>query len=188
MRNFAFLFLALFSLGWPFMAHAQNQTAHSFSFPAIDGGDINLADFAGKTVLIVNTASACGFTGQYDGLQSLWETYRDKGLVVLAVPSNDFGAQETGTNDQIKSFCEVNFNIDFPITEKQTVKGDEAHPFFTWVVSELGKASRPRWNFYKYLIGPDGRAIEWYSSMTSPESRKLIRTIETALQQNQAAS
>ena len=178
----------LLCLGWTHMTHATSQNAHDFSFPAIDGGQINLSDFAGKTVLIVNTASECGFTGQYDGLQSLWETYRDKGLVVIVVPSNDFGAQETGTNADIKSFCEVNFSVDFPMAEKQIVKGDNAHPFFNWIISELGSASRPRWNFYKYLIGPDGNAIQWFSSMTGPESRKLIRTLEANLTQAQAAS
>ena len=165
----------------------KTQTAHDFSFPSIDGGTIALSAFAGKTVLIVNTASACGFTGQYEGLQKLWETYQEKGLVILAIPSNDFGAQDPGTNAEIAEFCSANFKTTFPIAAKQNVKGPDAHPFFTWVSSELGAASRPRWNFYKYLIAPDGQAVSWFSSMTRPDARKLIKAIDDTLLQQQAA-
>ncbi len=156
-------------------------TAHDFSFVSIDGRPMPLDAYAGKTVLVVNTASRCGFTSQYDGLQTLWETYRDRGLVVIGVPSNDFGNQEPGTEQQIKEFCEVNFSIDFPMTEKTKVSGGDAHPFYRWLVDRFGVVAAPRWNFYKYLIGPDGRAVTWYSAATGPGAASLRRAIEAAL-------
>jgi glutathione peroxidase len=161
---------------------AQNsKTAYDFTLPALDGGALALADYAGQPILLVNTASQCGFTGQYEGLQALWSHYRDKGLVVLGVPSNDFGGQEPGKADDIKAFCEVNFNIDFPMSDKLVVRGDQAHPLYQWLRAELGDKARPKWNFYKYLIDADGRAVSYYSSMTKPDSRKLRRAIEDVL-------
>lgn len=169
--------------------HAETKSAFDFSFTAIDGSPMPLSQFEGQLVLVVNTASRCGFTGQYEGLQALWSDYKDRGLVVLGVPSNDFGEQETGSNAQIASFCEVNFNIDFPMTEKQQVKGRDAHPFYQWVSSEAGMMGKPKWNFHKYLIGPDGQLISWFSSLTKPQSTKLIKTIEAHLpHQQQKAS
>ncbi|UUX52273.1 glutathione peroxidase [Nisaea acidiphila] len=155
--------------------------AHEFDFVSIEGDPLPMKGFAGKAVLVVNTASFCGFTKQYDGLQTLWETYRDRGLVVLGVPSNDFGAQEPGTEAEIKEFCEVSFAIDFPMTEKQEVSGDNAHPFYRWAGDELGPLSKPRWNFYKILIGPDGKAVDWFASTTSPSSAKMTKAIEAVL-------
>ena len=131
----------------------------------------------------MNTASHCGFTPQYEGLQTLWETYRDRGLVVLGVPSNDFGGQEPGSEAEIKAFCEVNFSVDFPMTEKQVVKGEGAHPFYKWTAEELGFMSRPRWNFYKILVDPEGNAVAWFSSMTKPTSSKVSTAIEAVLPQ-----
>jgi glutathione peroxidase len=124
-------------------------SAHTFTFKSINREDIiNLSDFSGRAVLVVNTASRCGFTSQYNGLQSLWTKYKDRGLVVLGVPSNDFGGQEPGTEKEIQSFCTVNFDIDFPMTEKQVVSGKSAHPFYIWAAQELGTLSKPRWNFF----------------------------------------
>lgn len=163
------------------IANEAQQTAFDFSFPAIDGATIDLADYQGRILLIVNTASQCGFTPQYDGLQALHEAYGDKGLVVIGVPSNDFGKQETGAAEQIAEFCEVNFGISFAMTDKVKVKGDEAHPFYQWAKSQSGFAGRPRWNFHKYLIGADGSVLDWFSSMTAPESDKLKQAIERAL-------
>ena len=140
-----------------------------------------MKSFNGKTVLIVNTASRCGFTRQYDDLQALWERYRDLGLVVLGVPSNDFGNQEPGTASQIKSFCEVNFNVDFPMTSKVAVKGKDAHPFYRWAAQQLGSSAKPRWNFHKYLISPDGQLVDWFSTPTSPTSKRVLRAIEAQL-------
>ena len=130
---------------------------------------------------MVNTASFCGFTRQYAGLQTLWERYRDQGVVVLGVPSNDFGAQEPGTEAEIKEFCEVNFNVDFPLTQKERVKGDRAHPFYRWAAETLGPSAAPRWNFHKYLVGPDGRLVGWFGTSTSPTAPQVVRAIEASL-------
>ena len=154
-------------------------SAHQFSLPSIDGGELNLADFRGKSILLVNTASYCGFTKQYDGLQALWDAKRDDGLVVLGVPSNDFGQQEPGAETEIKEFCEVNFAINFPMSEKLVVKGAAAHPLYKWLKQETGAS--PRWNFYKFLIDGDGQAVTYFSSMTKPQSKKLIRAIDATL-------
>ena len=162
-------------------ASSEAVTAYDFTFPAIDGTQMALDAFKGRPLLIVNTASACGFTPQYDGLQALHEAYAEKGLVVIGVPSNDFGKQETGTSAEIATFCEVNFNIRFPLADKIKVKGDDAHPFYQWAKSQVGFASRPRWNFHKYLIGRDGQIVDWFSSMTSPDSDKMIKAIESVL-------
>ena len=163
-------------------AHAQDPTnAFAFSFPAIDGSTLDLSDYNGKALLVVNTASACGFTPQYDGLQALYERFVDQGLVVIGVPSNDFGRQETGTAEEIKTFCEVNFNITFPMADKVKVKGDDAHEFYQWAKSQTGFAGRPRWNFHKYLIDKEGQIADWFASTTAPESAKLITAIRSVL-------
>jgi glutathione peroxidase len=159
----------------------SKQTAYSFEFTSIEGQPLPMKSFNGKTVLIVNTASRCGFTRQYDDLQALWERYRDLGLVVVGVPSNDFGNQEPGTASQIKSFCEVNFDVDFPMTSKVAVKGEDAHPFYRWAAQQLGSSAKPRWNFHKYLISPDGRLVDWFSTPTSPTSKRVLRAIEAQL-------
>lgn len=161
--------------------HASNKTAYDFAFMSIDGGPLPMAKFKGKVVLLVNTASFCGFTHQYADLQTVWKQYRDRGLIVLGVPSNDFGGQEPGTKKQIKEFCEVNFNIDFPLTDKVTVKGSSAHPFYKWAAAELGPRTVPRWNFHKYLIGRDGRLIAWFPSRVKPTSKKVVDAIGKAL-------
>ncbi len=161
-------------------AHAEGS-AHQFSFASIEGGTLPLADYAGKAVLVVNTASQCGFTGQYEGLQALWERYRDRGLVVLGVPSNDFGGQEPGSETDIKQFCETTFSVDFPLTAKQTVSGDGAHPFYAWARAELGTMAAPKWNFHKYLIAPDGRLVDWFSTVTAPDAGRLTSAVEKHL-------
>jgi glutathione peroxidase len=163
------------------MGHAM--TAWDFRFDSIDGKPLPLADFKGKAVLVVNTASQCGFTPQYKGLQALWSRYRDKGLVVLGVPSNDFGGQEPGSAKEIKEFCEVNFDVDFPLTAKQKVIGGEAHPFYRWISTELGEGAAPRWNFHKYLIDGSGQVVGAYPSRVAPESEELRKAIEAALPQ-----
>lgn len=156
------------------------STAHDFVFENLEGGDLRLADYAGKAVLVVNTASLCGFTPQYEGLQSLWETYRDRGLVVIGVPSADFGRQEYDSSGEIKQFCEINYGIDFPMTEKVRIKGADAHPFYLWIADQ-GRMKLPRWNFYKHLIDADGELVDWFASTTSPNSRKVIDAIEAHL-------
>lgn len=159
----------------------SGSSAHEFEFTSIDGTPLPLSNYRGKIVLVVNTASRCGFTSQYAGLQNLWERYRNRGLVVLGVPSNDFGNQEPGSEAEIKRFCKENFGVDFPMTSKVSVRGGAVHPFYAWVAGLLGSSGMPRWNFQKYLIGPDGRLLSWYPPMTSPKSIALKRAIERQL-------
>jgi glutathione peroxidase len=162
---------------------SETASAWDFSFVGIDGEALKLSEFEGKAVLVVNTASQCGFTPQYKGLEALFQKYRDRGLVVLGVPSNDFGGQEPGSSSEILEFCETNFAVDFPLTEKVKVTGDDAHPFFRWAAKEMGPLAKPRWNFHKYLIAPDGRLVDWFSTVTSPDSASVSRAIEANLPQ-----
>lgn len=153
------------------------QLAKDFSFKSVDGNDINLADFNKKVIVIVNVASRCGFTNQYEGLQTIWTEYKDKDLVIIGVPSNNF-RQEPGTNKEIKDFCETTFGIDFPITEKINVIGKDAHPFFKWAKKNYGSGAVPKWNFHKIIIGKNGKVVETFASITKPSSKKFISTIE----------
>ena len=157
------------------------MSAHEYSFTKIGGGALPLKDYRGKAVLVVNTASECGFTPQYKGLEALWRRYGSKGLVVLGVPSNDFGAQEPGTEAQIQNFCERNYQVTFPMTAKVKTIGAGAHPFYKWVVAELGEDAAPRWNFHKYLVAPDGSLAGLWSSAVDPLDRKITSAIEAAL-------
>jgi glutathione peroxidase len=156
-------------------------TAHDFTLPSIGGGEIRLKDFAGEAVLLVNTASECGFTPQYRGLEELWLERKDKGLVVLGVPSNDFGAQEPGTEAEIMQFCTRNFAVTFPMTAKQKVIGGDAHPLYRWIAGALGEGAAPKWNFHKYLIGPDGGLAGAWPSKVAPTSPEIARAIDAAL-------
>jgi glutathione peroxidase len=156
----------------------SDDSAYAFSFKSLEGKPLPLSQYAGKPMVIVNTASKCGFTPQYKGLEALWQAKRDHGLVVLGVPSNDFGGQEPGTHSEIQSFCELRFGVDFPLTEKVSVTGADAHPLFKWIAQKGGFLGRPHWNFYKYLIGPDGRFVDWYSSITAPGSARFTKAVE----------
>lgn len=156
---------------------ADSINAHDFTFTSIDGDSLPLSRFKGKAVLVVNTASFCGYTYQYEGLQKLWERYRESGLVVLGVPSNDFGNQEPGTDADIKAFCEVRY-IDFPLTGKVKVKGESAHPFYKWAAQSLGADAAPRWNFHKYLISAEGQLVAHFSSAERPESEAITQAVE----------
>ena len=155
--------------------------APGFVFPSIDGGEIDSRDWRGRPALVVNTASQCGFTPQYEGLEKLWQDFRERGLVVLGVPSNDFGGQEPGTEAQIKEFCEVNFAVDFPMTAKAHVRGDGAHPFYRWAAEQAGVLGVPRWNFHKYLIAADGHFVDWFATTTSPDAGRLREAVERTL-------
>lgn len=157
------------------------MNAHDFEFTSIDGSPLPLADFKGKCILIVNTASECGFTPQYSGLQTLWETYKDQGLVIVGVPSNDFGEQEPGSESDIQNFCSSKFNIDFYLTTKQKVTGDDAHPFYLAVKDEFGAAAVPKWNFHKYLIGTDGDLAELWPPKVEPLADEVKAGIEDNL-------
>lgn len=160
---------------------ATGMTAHDFELTGIDGTPMPLKQYKGKVVLLVNTASQCGFTPQYADLEKVWQQYRARGLVVIGVPSNDFGGQEPGTAAQIKEFCEVNFDIDFPLTDKQSVKGPNAHPLYRWIAAELGEDALPKWNFHKYLISADGKLIEGFATPVKPTDAKITKAIELAL-------
>ena len=142
---------------------------------------INLDQYKGKTILLVNVASKCGFTKQYTGLQELYEKYRDKNFYVIGVPSNQFGGQEPGSNAEIKNFCETNFNITFPLTDKVDVKGDNAHEIYKWAKKNYGNSAVPKWNFHKILINKDGKIHETFGSFTDPLSKKIITIIENIL-------
>ena len=159
----------------------MSENAYNYSFKNINEEDtINLSDYKGKTLVVVNTASLCGFTYQYDGLQKLYDDYKDQGLVVLGVPSNDFN-QEFAKDSDVKEFCEIRYGVNFPLTKIMNVRGDSAHPLYKWISENVSMIGTPRWNFHKYLIGKDGNIINWFSSMTSPTSEGLLNQIETAL-------
>jgi glutathione peroxidase len=155
--------------------------AHAFSFPGLTGGAIDLKAFAGQPVLVVNTASACGFTPQYADLKALHDKFAARGLVVLAVPSNDFGAQEPGDARQIGEFCTTRYQVAFPIAAKQRVLGPQAHPFYRWIAETLGEGAVPRWNFHKFLVGPDGALVDGWPSAVNPQDSKIVSAIEPHL-------
>ena len=156
-------------------------SAHDFTLPGIGGGEIRLKDFAGEAVLLVNTASECGFTPQYRDLEELWRERKGKRLVVLGVPSNDFGAQEPGTDAEVRAFCGKNYGVSFPLAGKQKVTGAGAHPLYRWIASELAEGAAPRWNFHKYLIGPDGELAGAWPSKVAPKSPEIAKAIDAAL-------
>ena len=162
-------------------SHAEYEKIfYDFKINSVTGDQIDLKDFKGKPVLIVNTASYCGFTKQYNDMQELWDKYRDKGLIVLGIPSNSFN-QEKNNNSAVKEFCEVNFNINFPLTEITDVKGDNAHEIYKWAKENYGKSAVPKWNFYKILINKEGKIEDTYASLTSPTSKKITKKIENLL-------
>ena len=148
---------------------------------SISGEELNLSEFKGKIVLLVNVASKCGFTKQYNDLQFLYEKYKDQGLVVLGVPSNQFGGQEPGSNKEIKDFCVTNFNITFPMTHKVNVKGENAHNLYVWAKENYGSSSIPKWNFHKILINREGKVQETFNSFVEPLSKKILKEIELIL-------
>ncbi len=175
MRIVTLIFFLMFS-----QVKSSEKVFHDFSIESISGEVINLSDFKSKVVLLVNTASKCGFTPQYSGLQKIYERYKDDGLIVFGVPTNDFN-QELSNDSEVKQFCEIRFGVEFPMSSIQPIRGDNAHPIYKWIKSSVSVIGQPRWNFHKYLIGKDGKIINWFSSMTSPTSEGLIKQIETAL-------
>ena len=156
------------------------QLAHEFNFKSIDGGEINLQNYTEKVIIVVNVASRCGFTPQYEDLQNLWTNYKDKNLIVIGVPTNNF-KQEPGSNKDIKDFCETNFNISFPMTEKIDVIGNNAHPFFKWAKENHGKSAIPKWNFHKIIVGKNGKVADTFASITKPSSKRFINLIEAEI-------
>ena len=156
------------------------KSFYDFSIESITGETIKFDEYKNKVVLVVNTASYCGFTKQYDELQELWDLYKSKGLIVLGIPSNSF-KQEKSNNSDVKEFCEVNFNINFPLSTITEVKGENAHEIFKWAKANYGKSAVPKWNFYKILINKDGKIEDTFASFTKPMSKKLIKIIEKIL-------
>jgi glutathione peroxidase len=156
------------------------MTAHDFTFTSIDGPPLPMKAWAGRPVLVVNTASFCGYTPQYKTLEALWQGYKAKGFVLLGVPSNDFGQQEPGNSSEIKAFC-ATYDVSFPLSRKETVIGAEAHPFYRWVAAELGEGAAPRWNFHKYLVGSDGLLAGAWPSPVEPTDKAITSAIDAAL-------
>ncbi len=159
----------------------DSKTLFDFKINMIDGNEISLSKFKGKSLLLVNVASYCGFTKQYDDLQKLYEIYKDKDFVVLGIPSNQFGGQEPKAENEIKDFCETNFNITFPMTSKYDVKGNNAHPIYLWAKNSYGNSTIPKWNFHKILINKKGLIEDTFASFTSPMSKKITKKLEEIL-------
>ena len=158
------------------------QTAYDFSFNGLDGKpEIDLSNYKNNIILVVNTASKCGFTGQYEGLETLHRTYADQGLVIIGVPSRDFASQEFAEACDVDAFTKNKYDITFLLADITHVKGDDAHPFYQWAKSEAGFMGGPKWNFHKYLIGKDGNLIDSFGSRVKPESKKLVTAIESQL-------
>jgi len=157
------------------------MSIHDIDIKTLNGDPSTLADYKGKAVLVVNVASQCGLTPQYSGLEALWKAKRDKGLVVLGVPANNFGSQEPGTEGEIKTFCETKFGIDFPMTAKEDVIGAGAHPMYKWLAGELGEDAAPKWNFHKYLINKDGSIAGVFGPRTTPDDAAMNAEIDKAL-------
>ena len=161
-------------------ADSYTLNAYDFSFKDIDGNDLKFKDYKGKVLLVVNVASKCGFTGQYEGLQSVWDKYKDKDFVLIGIPSNDF-YQEYKDEKDVKNFCELTFGVNFPMTSITAVSGSDAHPFYKWAKVTYGNKTIPKWNFHKLLINKEGKIVETYSSTTKPTSEKVITKIENLL-------
>jgi len=184
--------MAIFSIGGIAMASESNNpeketaqpTFYGFAVETIDGVSTNLVPYRGQVVLVVNVASRCGFTKQYAGLQKLYESYRERGLVILGFPCNDFMGQEPGTNEEIREFCSVNFGVTFPLFAKIHVKGDKKHPLFAWLTDgqrHSGLGGEVSWNFNKFLVGRDGRLLAHFGSRTAPDDPALVKAVEHAL-------
>jgi glutathione peroxidase len=183
----AFLAAALVAIAEPSCsrtARAQSavsrMTAYAFSFPALAGGDIRLAEFSGRPLLVVNTASLCGYTPQYAGLQDLWKRYNERGLVIVGVPSNDFGGQEPGGVGEITQTAEHEYGVSFPMAAKVDVRGANPHPFYRWAAAER-PLDTPRWNFHKYLIGRDGRIAAVFATNVEPMDARVVNAVAKEL-------
>ena len=167
-----------------FLNNASSNNAKLFydlKIKSITENELNITEMRGKTILLVNVASKCGFTKQYEDLQKLYDNFKDKGLIVIGIPSNQFGGQEPGSESEIKNFCETNFNITFPMTSKYDVKGDNAHPIYLWAKETYGKSTVPKWNFHKILINKEGNVEDTFVSFTNPLSKKIINKLKQIL-------
>ena len=179
-RRHAFGLLADFAASPVLAQGVSRMTAYAFTFTGLNGGDIKLSDFAGKPILVVNTASLCGYTPQYAGLQELWKRFHDRGLMILGVPSNDFGGQEPGGEAEITHTAHGGYGVAFPLAAKAVVRGSGQHPFYKWAAAEK-PLELPRWNFHKYLIGRDGHVVGSFPAQIAPDDPKLIAAIDREL-------
>jgi glutathione peroxidase len=177
----AVLFAVLGASVAPSAADSAKDLAYDYRFEAIEGGTMPLEQWRGKVLLIVNTASFCGFTPQYEGLQALWQRFQNRGLIVIGVPSNDFGGQEPNSESEILGFCKGTYNVTFPLTSKVAVSGPAAHPLYRWAAEKLGAGAAPNWNFHKYLVGRDGKLVAAFGTRVPPQAPELIMAIEAAL-------
>jgi len=176
--------MSLLSIGSSHADDNNHKTAYDFSFKALlDEKPTSIEQFRGKALLIVNTASQCGFTKQYEGLENLYNKYKDRGLVVIGIPSNDFGGQEPGNSEEIANFCKLNYGVSFPMMSKEIVSGSNAHPFYKWAKTELGFGTAPKWNFHKYLVNRNVKVIDYFNSTTNPDSSHLVKAVENALKE-----
>jgi glutathione peroxidase len=157
------------------------SSIYDFTLETLTGKPLPLKQFEGRPILVVNTASKCGFTPQYKALEELWEENRDKGLVIIGVPSNDFGGQEPAGDSEIAVFCELNYGVGFPMASKTPVSGASAHPLFKWIAEQGGFLSKPRWNFYKYITDRQGQLSTWFSSLTRPDSAKFRAAVDKVI-------
>ena len=181
MKKLVFIILVFIMFFFKNLASANyDKVFYDLQINSISGEIIDFSKYKDKAVLVVNTASYCGFTKQYEGLQKLWEKYESKGLIVLGIPSDSFN-QEKKSNKEVKEFCEVNFDITFPLTTITDVKGENAHEIFKWAKDNYGKSAIPKWNFYKILINKEGKIEDTFSSLTKPTSQKIIQKIEKTL-------
>tara|TARA_B100001057_G_scaffold223591_1_gene223869 strand:- start:2580 stop:3119 length:540 start_codon:yes stop_codon:yes gene_type:complete len=174
------LFIVIITMFFCFNAKSSDESFHDFEISSISGDNIKLSEYKNKVVLLVNTASQCGFTPQYAGLQKIYDRYKEDDFIVLGVPSNDFN-QELSKESDVKKFCEIRFGVNFPMTSIQKIRGETAHPLYKWIAGNVSVIGQPRWNFHKFLIGKDGKIINWFSSMTSPTSEGFINQVEEAL-------
>ena len=180
-KNKSLLLILIMSIFSTAVSGDYDKLAYDFSFNDLDGKPLLLSKYKNKVIVIVNVASHCGFTKQYEDMQNVWVKYQDKGLIMLGIPSNDFGNQEPGSSNEIKNFCETKFGITFPMTEKISVKGSKAHPFYLWAKKNHGSSAVPKWNFYKIIIDKNGKINKTFSSMVNPSSKKFTTTIEELL-------
>ena len=175
-----FFFLVIMLSFFTKVSGNYSSLAYDYKFNSINGDSIELKDFKDKVIVVVNVASRCGYTPQYENLQMLWSKYKNQNLVVIGVPTNNF-RQEPGSNKEIKEFCETNFGIDFPMTEKVNVIGNKAHPFYKWAKDNHGIGAIPKWNFHKIIVGKDGKIAGTFASFTKPTSKKFLKLIDTEI-------
>jgi glutathione peroxidase len=182
MRASSFIIAILLTLIIASLPVSAEPTLHDFTLTGIDGRPLPLAQYRGHPVLLVNTASECGFTPQYEGLEKLWQSFKGRGLIVIGVPSNDFGGQEPGKAAEIATFCKLNYGVTFPLADKTVVKGANADPLYKWAGEQAGLLGRPKWNFHKYLFDADGKFVSWFSSATKPDGPKITKAVTSALE------